>query len=95
MGRPFNEIGAHLQEYDSQSIGICIIGGLNTRGVVAPDYSAQQQKALYVLIKTLTYMYKDAKVIGHNKLEKTDCPSFDVEEWWSANYQINFKVRGL
>ena len=95
VGRPFNEIGAHVQEYDNQSIGICIIGGLNTRGVVAPDYSAQQQKALYVLIKTLTYMYKDAKVIGHNKLEKTDCPAFDVEDWWTANYQINFKVRGL
>jgi N-acetylmuramoyl-L-alanine amidase len=95
VGRPFNEIGAHIQEYDNQSIGVCIVGGKNTRGVVAPDYSAQQQKALYVLIKTLTYMYKDAKVVGHNKLEKTDCPSFNVEEWWASNYQINFKVGGL
>lgn len=95
LGRPFNEIGAHLQDYDIKSIGICMIGGLNTRGVNAPDYSTQQQKALYVLIKTLTFMYKDAKVIGHNKLEKTDCPSFDVEAWWELNYQINFKVRGL
>ena len=59
LGRPFNEIGAHLQDYDIKSVGICIIGGLNTRGVVAPDYTSQQQKSLYVLIKTLTYMYKD------------------------------------
>jgi|TARA_R110002074_G_scaffold326104_1_gene496386 N-acetyl-anhydromuramyl-L-alanine amidase AmpD len=95
LGRPFNEIGAHLQDYDIKSVGICIIGGLNTRGVVAPDYTSQQQKSLYVLIKTLTYMYKDAKVIGHNNLEKTDCPSFDVQEWWESNYQINFKIGGL
>jgi N-acetylmuramoyl-L-alanine amidase len=95
LGRPFNEIGAHLQDYDVKSVGICIIGGLNTRGVVAPDYTSQQQKSLYVLIKTLTYMYKDAKVIGHNNLEKTDCPSFDVQEWWESNYQINFKIGGL
>ena len=58
LGRPFNEIGAHLQDYDIKSVGICIIG-------------------------------------GHNNLEKTDCPSFDVQEWWESNYQINFKIGGL
>ena len=77
VGRPFNEIGAHSQEYDSQSVGVCVIGGRNSRSVVTPNYSAQQHKALHVLIKTLKYMYRDAKVVGH---------TFDVKE---LNVQIN------
>ena len=94
LGRPLCEVGAHLHEYDDQSVGICMVGGLNTRGVHAPDYSAQQQEALFVLIKTLKLTYKDAKVVGHSTLDKVECPSFNVVEWWDVNKQINLELRG-
>ena len=29
-------------------------------------------------------MYPDAQVVGHRDLSKTDCPSFDVKEWWTT-----------
>lgn len=82
LGRPFNEIGAHLQSHDHESIGICIVGGLNTRGVVAPDYTKEQFKSLFFLVNTLKYMYTKAKVVGHRDVDGGECPSFDVSEWF-------------
>ena len=95
LGRPLCEVGAHLQQYDNRSVGICLVGGLNTRGLHAPDYTAQQQDALFVLIKTLKLTYKDANVVGHSTLDGVECPSFIVEEWWNKNKQVNFESRGL
>ena len=85
VGRSPNEIGAHTKEHDSDSVSVCLAGGLNTRGVTAPDYSKGQLESLFVLVKTLKYMFADAEVVGHRDLCKTECPSFDVKEWWAIN----------
>ena len=98
VGRGPNDIGAHTKDHDSDSVSVCMAGGLNTRGVTAPDYSKEQLESLFVLIKTLKYMYSDAQVVGHRDLSKTDCPSFDVKEWWSINEDnaglLKYKVGG-
>ena len=51
------------------------------------------------LIKALKHMYPDAKVVGHRDLSKTDCPSFDVKDWWIANEDnaglLKYKVGSL
>jgi N-acetyl-anhydromuramyl-L-alanine amidase AmpD len=84
LGRPFNEIGAHLQSHDHESIGICIVGGLNTRGVVAPDYTKEQFKSLFFLLNTLKYVYTKAKIVGHRDVDSGECPSFNVSEWFTG-----------
>jgi len=84
VGRNTNDIGAHIKEHDSNSVSVCLAGGLNTRGIVAPDYTEEQLESLFVLIKTLKYMYSGAQVVGHRDLSETDCPSFDVKEWWAT-----------
>ena len=94
-GRSDELQGAHAVRVNGTSIGICLVGGLNTRGLHAPDYTAQQQDALFVLIKTLKLTYKDANVVGHSTLDGVECPSFIVEEWWNKNKQVNFEIRGL
>ena len=98
VGRGPNEIGAHIKEHDSASVSVCLAGGLNTRGVTAPDYSKGQLESLFVLVKTLKYMYSDAKVVGHRDLSETECPSFDVKEWWIINEDnaglLKYKVGG-
>ena len=98
VGRGPNEIGAHIKEHDSDSVSVCLAGGLNTRGVTAPDYSKGQLESLFVLVKTLKYMYSDAKVVGHRDLSETECPSFDVKEWWIMNEDnaglLKYKVGG-
>ncbi len=99
VGRNPNEIGAHIKEQDSTSISVCIAGGLNTRGVVAPDYVKEQIESLFVLIRTLKYMYSNAKVVGHRDLSETECPSFDVKEWWNINSEnfglLKYKYKDL
>jgi len=95
VGRPLCEIGAHLQKQDKKSVGVCMVGGLNTRGIEAPDYSVQQQQALFVLIKFLKLTYKDAVVVGHNTFEATSCPSFNIEKWWAERSKIEFEIGGL
>jgi len=85
VGRNPNEIGAHTKDHDADSVSICLAGGLNTRGVVSFDYSLKQLESLFILIKTLKHIHSDAKVVGHKDLSETDCPSFDVGEWWLVN----------
>ena len=98
-GRSPNKIGSHVREFDSESIAICLAGGLNTRGIIAPDYSKEQIESLYVLIKTLKHMYFNAEVVGHRDLEKTDCPSFDISTWWKLNEEnfglLKYKYKDL
>ena len=98
VGRGPNDIGAHTKDHDSDSVSVCMAGGLNTRGIVAPDYAKEQLESLFVLIKTLKYMYSNAQVVGHRDLSKTDCPSFDVKEWWTINEDnaglLKYKVGG-
>jgi len=84
VGRGPNDIGAHTKDHDSDSVSVCMAGGLNTRGITAPDYTEGQLESLFVLVMTLKHMYPDAEVVGHRDLSKTECPSFDVKEWWTT-----------
>ena len=82
-----------------ESIAVCLSGGKNTRGIHAPDYGKEQIESLFVLLKTLKFMYSDAEVIGHRDLEKTQCPSFDVRKWGELNEEnfglLKFKYKDL
>ena len=84
VGRNPNDIGAHTKEQDSDSVSICLAGGLNTRGITAPDYTEGQLESLFVLAMTLKHMYPAAEVVGHRDLSATECPSFNVKEWWTT-----------
>jgi len=85
VGRNLNDIGAHTKEHDVDSVSLCLAGGLNTRGIVAPVYNKEQLHSLFIIVKALKHMYPDAEVVGHRDLSDTTCPSFDVKEWWGIN----------
>ena len=84
VGRGVNDIGSHTKENDLDSVSVCLAGGLNTRGITAPDYTEGQMESLFVLAMTLKHMYPDAEVVGHRDLSATECPSFNVKEWWTT-----------
>lgn len=80
-GRPENEIGAHCKGYNSNSIGICYIGGLD-RNLSVKDTRTQAQKdAMWELVIKLLSKYPNANVYGHNEFNKGKaCPCFDVKK---------------
>jgi N-acetylmuramoyl-L-alanine amidase len=77
-GRSEDEIGAHAQGSNANSIGVCYIGGIGlkdnlgnrpTRTVVPKDTRTQAQKdAMSNLIRQLKLRYPNARVMGHRDL---------------------------
>lgn len=86
-GRNVDIIGAHCEGYNSNSIGICYIGGLENKPNVeykklkAKDTRTEaQKKALIELLSKLKKYYPEAKIYGHHDFNKgKDCPSFDAK----------------
>ena len=83
-GRPLNRIGAHTVGRNSDSIGICYIGGTDNRLQPKDTRTDPQKKAMEGLIKEMLLKYPDAVVSGHNQWANKACPCFDVPAWWES-----------
>lgn len=79
-GRSEEEMGAHCQGYNSNSIGICYIGGLDRFRKSKDTRTDKQKIALNWLVKDLKKRYPNATIHGHNEFSKKDCPCFDVKK---------------
>lgn len=80
-GRSDAEVGAHAQGYNSNSIGICMIG--------RDKFTTEQWASLEALLNELKEKYPKLRVKGHYQVDmhgKT-CPNFDV-----PNYIISGKT---
>lgn len=76
-GRPLDKTGAHARGRNARSIGICYVG--NSRP------TPEQFTALAKLITDLQARFSlpDEAIMGHRDVGATDCPGFDVGEWWA------------
>lgn len=86
-GRQDNVVGAHVAGFNTGSLGICCIGGLEraTGPNVGVDNRTDAQKAATVrLVRDLLAKHPGAQVVGHKDLKPTQCPGFDVRSWWAA-----------
>ena len=78
-GRPEAETGAHCLGQNSDSIGVCYIGGLAADGKTPADTRTPAQKrALRELIASLKRRYPSATVHGHREFAAKACPCFDA-----------------
>jgi N-acetylmuramoyl-L-alanine amidase len=83
-GRDEDEIGAHCQGYNKNSIGICYIGGLAKDWKTPKDTRTEEQKqALLFLLKKLKSKYPNATIHGHREFANKACPCFDVQKEYS------------
>jgi len=81
-GRDESIIGAHCEGHNSDSIGVCYVGGLTKDGKIAKDTrTISQQASLLKLIKELKVKYPNATIHGHNEFSNKSCPSFNVKNW--------------
>lgn len=87
IGRAIEEIGAHAEGYNSVSVGVCLVGGVNDKNIPEANFTPAQWAALTDLLKKLKGKYPKAKIIGHNEVAKKACPSFNVQKWLAT---VNF-----
>lgn len=86
-GRLESVPGAHARGYNHISLGICLVGGVESDGKTPEaNFTHAQWDALEVMLKQLASDYPDAEILGHRDLPNVNkaCPSFDVREWWST-----------
>jgi N-acetylmuramoyl-L-alanine amidase len=79
-GRPLEISGAHAKGHNSNSIGICYVGGLDESGEPKDTRTPEQEKALVELLENLKDQYPEAQIIGHRDVSDKDCPCFDASE---------------
>lgn len=99
-GRPLNMNGAHCntsgisgKPYNSHSIGICYVGGLDKNGKPKDTRTDKQKVAIHNLVYSLLTQYPVKEVIGHcdaspdtngnGEVEPSEfikaCPCFNVK----------------
>lgn len=81
-GRPEEKSGAHAKGHNSDSIGICLVGGINETGKPDANFNVAQYLKLESLVDSIKRIYGDIEVLGHRDLPGVTkaCPCFDVKE---------------
>lgn len=81
-GRPIERMGAHVRGNNSDSIGICLVGGMAEDGGDDCNFTHWQWDALSALINDLESMFGPLDISGHREWdENKTCPTFDVQAW--------------
>lgn len=92
-GRPLTMSGAHCNTaglsgrvYNSHSIGVCYVGGLDKDGNAADTRTPAQKVALHNLIYSLIMQYPIKEVIGHRDAspDKNGDGQISQNEWIKA-----------
>ena len=85
LGRDLERSGAHTKGQNSNSIGICMAGGMNdAKNGPALNFTDEQYDALRELIVLLKRKYPDATIHGHYEFASKTCPNFKVKKWFDT-----------
>lgn len=96
LGRDERLTGAHVAGFNTGSIGVVYVGGVDKNGKPKDTRTEQQKKSMLFLVKQLVRAYPKAEVKGHRdfspdlnkdgKIQPNEwmkaCPSFDAVKWW-------------
>ncbi len=90
-GRDESQIGAHCKGKNSNSIGICLVGGLADDGKSSQEnYTESQFTSLEELLQDLLTRYPNAEINGHRDFNSNkECPCFNIQNWWQLRSHIN------
>lgn len=83
QGRPEQVVGAHCTGRNSESIGVCYIGGCDMVGKSKDTRTPEQKKAMVTLVRQLmqTHGIGIEDVRCHNEFSSKACPSFSIEKF--------------
>lgn len=80
-GRDVEITGAHTKGHNKGSIGICMVGGIDSEGNAQNNFTRRQFKTLENMVRFMKATYKNATIHGHREFANKACPSFDVQKW--------------
>ena len=83
---PEDQRGIHVAGFNSVSLGICLVGGINEDGVPEANFTSLQFESLEILLRELKGRYPRSEVKGHrdfNAISATPkaCPAFNIHVW--------------
>ena len=83
-GRDVSIAGAHAKGHNFNSIGICLVGGIDNDSKADDNYNLKQYNALIQLISFLEITFPIDDVLGHRDLPSVNksCPCFYVRAWY-------------
>ena len=83
-GRDIKIAGAHIENSEkvsnTNSIGICLVGGIDTNNKPDCNYTLKQYIALKELVSDLKKEYKKAVIVGHRDVADVLSPHFNIKE---------------
>ncbi len=80
QGRPQDTVGAHVSDYNSVSVGVSYVGGLDKNGRAKDTRTTAQKASLKKILTELKSLYPKAKIQGHRDFPqvKKECPCFNA-----------------
>jgi len=88
VGRPVENIGAHVVGHNVDSIGICLIGGHGSSSTdkFLDNFTQEQYLALRELCADLMDSFGPLTIKGHNEYAAKACPGFQVRPLLRLNF---------
>lgn len=80
-GRDIDVVGSHVQNYNHDSVGVCLVGGVDDAGKFKANFTPQQMSALKELLVVLQRKYPGTVIRAHHDVAPKACPSFDLQRW--------------
>lgn len=86
-GRELMEPGAHAKGYNHNSVGVCLVGGMDAANKQPENnFTDHQWTSLRLKLIELKEEFPSARIIGHTEVEPGKaCPSFSVQDWLIHN----------
>lgn len=78
-GRPVDVVGSHVKGWNSTSVGVCLVGGINAKGAFDANFTPAQMSALRNKLAELKALYPQADIKAHHDVAPKACPSFDLQ----------------
>ena len=82
QGRPLEIAGAHCYGHNGESVGICLVGGIDEDGKSENNFTDEQFDSLERLVLEFLHDFPSIKkVSGHSDYANKACPCFNVAEF--------------
>lgn len=108
-GRALSQVGAHVEGWNSVSVGVSMVCGVDEQGRPQDNRTPEQTLALKQLLAELANKFPKAKVCGHRDLSRDKdgdgiiephehikaCPCFDAIPWAAENGLPPAAIRGV